>query len=46
LITPQVVNNSDDAREMTEEYKRQFQSLAPLRSEMTSKSLKSEQPKQ
>jgi general secretion pathway protein D len=46
LITPQVVSNSDDAREITEEYKRQFQSLAPLRSEMTSKSLKSEQPKQ
>lgn len=31
LITPQVVNNSDEARDVTEEYKRQFQSLIPLR---------------
>jgi general secretion pathway protein D len=46
LITPQVVSNSDEAREITEEYKRQFQSLAPLRSEMTGSRLKSEQPKQ
>lgn len=30
LITPQVMNNSEDAREITEEYKRQFQSLVPL----------------
>ncbi len=34
LITPQVVSNSDEAREVTEEYKRQFQSLAPLRAQM------------
>lgn len=30
LITPQVVSNSDEAREVTEEYKRQFKSLIPL----------------
>ncbi|HET9032424.1 MAG TPA: type II secretion system secretin GspD [Dokdonella sp.] len=46
LITPQVVNNSDEAREITEEYKRQFQSLAPLRSEMRGSSYKSEVPNQ
>jgi general secretion pathway protein D len=46
LITPQVVSNSDEAREITEEYKRQFQSLAPLRAEMTGTRRKSEQPKQ
>ena len=34
LITPQVVNNSDEAREVTEEYKRQFKNLAPLRTQM------------
>lgn len=34
LITPQVIANVEDAREITEEYKRQFQSLAPLRSQM------------
>jgi general secretion pathway protein D len=31
LITPRVINNSDDAREMTLDYSRQFESLAPLR---------------
>lgn len=31
LITPRVVNNADEAHEVTEEYKRQFQSLVPLR---------------
>jgi general secretion pathway protein D len=45
LITPQVVSNSDEAREITEEYKRQFQSLAPLRPEMAGTRLKSDQPK-
>lgn len=34
LITPQVMANSDEARAITEEYKNQFQSLAPLRKEM------------
>lgn len=34
LITPQVMSNTEEAREVTEEYRRQFQSLAPLRSEM------------
>ena len=45
LITPQVVNNSDDAREVTEEYKRQFQNLAPLRAQMggTKRKTESEQ---
>jgi general secretion pathway protein D len=30
LITPRVIRNSDEGREMTLEYARQFQSLAPL----------------
>ena len=30
LITPRVVKNADEARQVTEEYTRQFQSLAPL----------------
>jgi general secretion pathway protein D len=44
LITPQVVNNSDEAREVTEEYKRQFQSLAPLRAQMRKTPPKTEEP--
>jgi general secretion pathway protein D len=31
LITPRVISTIDEAREMTEDYSRQFQSLAPLR---------------
>ena len=31
LITPRVIRNSDEARQVTEEYTRQFQSLTPLR---------------
>ncbi len=31
LITPQVITNEEDARLMTAEYQKQFQSLAPLR---------------
>ncbi|GAA0714277.1 type II secretion system secretin GspD [Dokdonella soli] len=31
LITPRVISNSDEARQMTEDYSRQFESLAPLR---------------
>lgn len=31
LITPRVITSSDDAREVTEEYQRKFESLAPLR---------------
>jgi general secretion pathway protein D len=31
LITPRVIRNSDEGRQVTEEYTRQFQSLAPLR---------------
>lgn len=30
LITPRVIANSDEARQMTEDYSRQFESLAPL----------------
>ncbi len=30
LITPRVITNSDEAREMTGEYEKKFQSLAPL----------------
>lgn len=41
LITPNVVSNSDEAREITEEYKLQFQSLAPLQSEMNGRIQKS-----
>ncbi|MFZ1724938.1 MAG: type II secretion system protein GspD, partial [Dokdonella sp.] len=40
LITPEVVSNSDEAREITEEYKRQFQNLNPLRGEQQSTPLK------
>jgi general secretion pathway protein D len=31
LITPRVIVNSEDAREMTQEYEKKFESLAPLR---------------
>jgi general secretion pathway protein D len=31
LITPRVINNSDEAQQMTLDYSRQFESLAPLR---------------
>ncbi len=30
LITPRVINNSDEARDMTREYESKFESLAPL----------------
>jgi general secretion pathway protein D len=30
LITPRVISNVDDARQVTQEYTRQFQSLAPI----------------
>ncbi|MEP6882290.1 MAG: type II secretion system secretin GspD [Dokdonella sp.] len=42
LITPNVVSNSDEAREVTEEYKRQFQSLVPLRPEVNGSDKKPE----
>jgi general secretion pathway protein D len=32
LITPRVVTNSEDAKQVTDEYQRKFESLAPLRS--------------
>jgi len=31
LITPRVISNVDEARQVTQEYTRQFQSLAPMR---------------
>jgi general secretion pathway protein D len=31
LITPRVIRNSDEGRQVTQEYTRQFQSLAPMR---------------
>ena len=31
LITPRVITNSDEARQMTQEYEQKFESLAPLR---------------
>ncbi|MFK2893441.1 type II secretion system secretin GspD [Dyella flagellata] len=31
LITPRVITNSDDAKQITDEYQEKFQSLAPLR---------------
>ena len=31
LITPRVITNSEDARQMTDEYEQKFQSLAPMR---------------
>ncbi|MBZ0223784.1 MAG: type II secretion system secretin GspD [Dokdonella sp.] len=31
LITPRVINNSDEARQVTEDYIKQFESLKPLR---------------
>jgi len=34
LITPRVISNVDEARQVTEEYTRQFQSLAPIRHDM------------
>lgn len=34
LITPRVINNSDEARQVTEDYIKQFESLKPLRPRM------------
>jgi general secretion pathway protein D len=36
LITPQVITSSEDARTMTDEYQRRFESLAPLRAKQAS----------
>ncbi|HKT27054.1 hypothetical protein [Dyella sp.] len=30
LITPRVIGNSDEAKQITDEYQEKFQSLAPL----------------
>jgi general secretion pathway protein D len=42
LITPQVMSNSEEARAITEEYRRQFKSLAPLRAQMEGESAEPE----
>jgi general secretion pathway protein D len=34
LITPRVISNTDEARQVTQEYTRQFQSLAPMHNDM------------
>lgn len=34
LITPQVMSNAEEAREITDSYRRQFQTLEPLRTQM------------
>ena len=39
LITPRVIRNSEEGRQVTEEYTRQFQSLAPLRNDMPKSAL-------
>jgi general secretion pathway protein D len=31
LITPRVITNSEEAKQVTDEYQRKFESLAPLR---------------
>ncbi|MGH9759135.1 MAG: type II secretion system protein GspD, partial [Candidatus Acidiferrales bacterium] len=36
LITPQVITNSEDARLLTNEYQKRFESLAPLRTKKNS----------
>jgi len=36
LITPRVINNSDEARQVTEDYIKQFESLKPLRAKQAS----------
>ena len=37
LITPRVITNSEEAREMTEEYQQRFQSLRPLEAKLKSR---------
>ncbi|MGA9342084.1 MAG: type II secretion system secretin GspD [Rhodanobacteraceae bacterium] len=44
LITPQVITNSEEAREVTEEYQRKFQSLAPLRAKDADQSVPAPPP--
>ena len=39
LITPRVITSSEQARQVTEEYQRKFESLAPLRAEKTRRPL-------
>ena len=35
LITPRVISSSDEAKQVTDEYQRKFESLAPLRAAAT-----------
>ncbi len=44
LITPRVVSTIDEAREMTEDYSRQFESLTPLRAELPTRSESTREP--
>ncbi len=37
LITPRVISSSDDARRITDDYQKEFESLAPLRAARTEK---------
>lgn len=37
LITPRVITNSEESREMTEEYQKRFQSLQPLQAKLNEK---------
>jgi general secretion pathway protein D len=44
LITPQVINNADDADRITAEYQSRFKSLAPLHANSAEKSVVPAQP--
>lgn len=46
LITPRVITNSDEARQVTEDYSRQFESLQPLRARKTSSAPSPQPPAQ
>ena len=40
LITPRVIRNSEEARQITDDYQREFESLKPLRAERAAKAAK------
>ncbi|WP_306582188.1 type II secretion system secretin GspD [Dokdonella sp.] len=44
LITPRVINNSDEARQVTADYIKQFESLRPLRARAATPAAESTQP--
>ncbi len=44
LITPRVINNSDEARQVTADYIKQFESLRPLRARAATPAAESMQP--